>query len=80
MSTLEKVKELLYVGVFVKRSVSIESDSTLDGDLLLDSLDKVELVMVLEEEFDIDIPTEKFAGSVVTIGDICDLVQASAIK
>jgi|TARA_R110002124_G_C8960236_1_gene514010 acyl carrier protein len=80
MSTLEKVKELLYVGVFVKRSVSIESDSTLDGDLLLDSLDKVELVMVLEEEFDIEIPTEKFADAVVTIGDICELVQAISIK
>jgi acyl carrier protein len=46
----------------------------------LDSLDKVELVMVLEEEFDIEIPTEKFADAVVTIGDICELVQAISIK
>jgi len=44
-------------------------------DLDADSLDLVELVMALEEEFDIEVPEEELAG-VETVGQAYDLVVA----
>ena len=42
-------------------------------DLDADSLDLVELVMALEEEFDISVPEEDLEG-IATVGDAYDLV------
>jgi acyl carrier protein len=47
-------------------------------DLGADSLDVVELVMALEEAFDLEIPDEE-AEKIVTVQDICDYL-ADAIK
>jgi len=44
-------------------------------DLDADSLDLVELVMALEEEFDIEVPEEELEG-VETVGQAYDLVVA----
>ncbi len=46
-------------------------------DLDADSLDLVELVMGLEERFDVSIPEEDLEG-VATVGDAVDLVLAKA--
>jgi len=43
-------------------------------DLGADSLDIVELVMALEEEFDIEIP-DSDAEKVVTVGDVVDYIK-----
>ena len=43
-------------------------------DLGADSLDIVELVMALEEEFDIEIP-DADAEKVVTVGDVVDYIK-----
>ena len=47
----------------------VESDSGLVEDLGADSLDMVELIMALEEQFDIEVPDEDAEG-ITTVADI----------
>ena len=49
-------------------------DSSFIDDLGADSLDIVELVMALEEEFDLEIP-DTDAEKVVTVGDVVDYIK-----
>lgn len=54
-----------------------EADLTLEtsfDDLNADSLDVVELIMALEEEFDIEIPDED-AEKIKTVGDAVDYIK-----
>lgn len=69
-STFEKVVEVLKeeLGVGV-----VKSSDTLAG-LGADSLDAVEVVMALEEEFDIDIADSEF-DQIKTIGDLVSIVE-----
>lgn len=69
----EKVKEIIVnqLGV-AENTVTLEA-SFID-DLGADSLDIVELVMALEEEFDMEIPDED-AEKVVTVGDVVDYIK-----
>jgi len=60
--------------------LSVEPDSVTEGarfkeDLDADSLDLVELVMGLEERFDIEVPEEDLEG-VTTVGHAVDMVLA----
>ena len=70
---LEKVK-----GIIVEQLGVAENSVTLEAsfidDLGADSLDIVELVMALEEEFDIEIP-DADAEKVVTVGDVVDYIK-----
>lgn len=69
----EKVKGIIIEQLGVtETSVSLEA-SFID-DLGADSLDIVELVMALEEEFDIEIP-DADAEKVVTVGDVVDYIK-----
>jgi len=69
----EKVK-----GIIVNQLGVTEASVTLEAsfidDLGADSLDVVELVMALEEEFDIEIP-DADAEKVVTVGDVVDYLK-----
>jgi acyl carrier protein len=69
----EKVK-----GIIVNQLGVAENTVTLEAsfidDLGADSLDIVELVMALEEEFDMEIPDED-AEKVVTVGDVVDYIK-----
>ena len=69
----EKVK-----GIIVEQLGVAETAVTLEAsfidDLGADSLDIVELVMALEEEFDIEIP-DADAEIVVTVGDVVDYIK-----
>ncbi len=49
------------------------------NDLGADSLDTVELVMALEEEFDTEIPDEQ-AEKIQTVGQAIDYIKANAKK
>ena len=55
--TFEKVKELIVETLSVDED-KIKLESNLAEDLKIDSLDAVELVMTLEEEFDIKLPDD----------------------
>ena len=63
----ERVKDLIVEQLGVSRDEVVPRASFID-DLGADSLDIVELVMALEEEFDIEIPDED-AEKIQTIGD-----------
>jgi acyl carrier protein len=67
MALFEKVKEVIVRELSVAESKVTESAS-FDGDLSADSLDVVELVMALEDEFDVEIPEED-AEKIRTVGD-----------
>ncbi len=57
-TTDERVKKIIVEQLGVKEEEVVNSASFVD-DLGADSLDTVELVMALEEEFDIEIPDEE---------------------
>ena len=69
----EKVKEVIIeqLGV-VEDQVNLEA-SFID-DLGADSLDIVELIMALEEEFDLEIPDSE-AEKIVTVGDVVEYIK-----
>ena len=52
----------------------VKSESNFQNDLGADSLDTVELVMALEEAFDIEIPDEAAEG-IATVGDAIKYIQ-----
>ena len=67
MTTLERVKKVVVQQLEVAEDEVTDNASFVD-DLGTDSLDVVELVMGLEEEFDIEIPDED-AEKIATVGD-----------
>ena len=69
----EKVKEIIadQLGVNVD---DVTMESSFRGDLGADSLDVVELIMALEEEFGVEIPDED-AEKLVTVGDAVKYVE-----
>jgi acyl carrier protein len=67
MALFEQVREVIVRELSVPESWVTES-ATFEGDLKADSLDVVELVMALEDEFDVDIP-EDDAQKIQTVGD-----------
>ena len=69
----EKVKNIIVEQLGVAET-SVEMDASFIDDLGADSLDIVELVMALEEEFDIEIP-DTDAEKVVTVGDVVEYIK-----
>ena len=55
-------------------SAEVKSGSNFQNDLGADSLDTVELVMALEEAFDIEIPDEAAEG-IATVGDAVKFIE-----
>ena len=51
-------------------------ETSFKTDLNADSLDMVEIMMLLEEEFDVGEIDEETASSVETVGDAVNLVQS----
>ncbi len=70
----EKVKEIVIEQLDVQAD-QVTEDASFIEDLGADSLDTVELVMALEENFDIEIPDEE-AEKIVTVGDAVDYIVA----
>ena len=57
----------------------VKPEAQFVNDLGADSLDTVELIMALEEEFDIEIPDEK-AEKIKTVGEAIDYIEQNANK
>ncbi len=75
MSTVEeRVRKIVIEQLGVKKE-EVDSDSSFVGDLGADSLDTVELVMALEEEFDCEIPDEE-AEKITTVQQAIDYINA----
>ena len=69
----DKVKEIIIEQLGVAENAITLKASFID-DLGADSLDIVELIMALEEEFDLEIP-DSDAEKVVTVGDVVDYIK-----
>ena len=70
---LEKLKGIIVEQLGVSESAVTMEASFID-DLGADSLDLVELIMGIEEEFNIEIPDGE-AEKVVTVGDVVDYIK-----
>ncbi len=75
-SIADKIKETVAEQLGVDGE-KITPDATFVDDLGADSLDVVELVMALEEEFEIEIPDEE-AEKLQTVQNVVDYVEANA--
>ena len=69
----EKIKNIIIEQLQVSEATVTEEASFID-DLGADSLDLVELIMALEEEFGIEIP-DGDAEKVVTVGDVVSYIK-----
>lgn len=70
----EKVKSILVDQLDVEDE-SVTMESNISDDLGADSLDVVDLVMSMEEEFDIEIPDEEIEN-MKTVGDIVKFIES----
>ena len=70
---LEKMKEMLAEQLNCEAS-TITPETSFKDDLGADSLDLFELVMALEEEYEVEIPTEDLEN-IATIGDVIAYIE-----
>ncbi|NLJ32995.1 MAG: acyl carrier protein [Firmicutes bacterium] len=75
MDYLAKVKDIVADQLGINRE-EIKPESSFIDDLDADSLDIVELVMALEEEYDLEIPDAE-AEKIVTVGDAVEYLRAN---
>jgi len=69
-----KVKDIIIEQLGVDES-EVKPEASFINDLGADSLDIVELIMALEEEFELEIP-DKDAEKIVTVGDAVEYIKA----
>jgi len=74
MSVNPKVKEIIVDQLGVEAE-KVKMEASFIDDLGADSLDIVELVMAMEEEFDLEIPDED-AEKLKTVGDVANYLDA----
>lgn len=74
----EKIKEIIAEQLNVDME-SITMDSSLKDDLGADSLDLFQVVMGLEEEYEIEIPSEDLAD-VNTVEDVINYLKGKGIE
>ncbi len=70
---LSKVKSIVAEKLGIEED-KIRPESAFADDLDADSLDIVDLIMALEEEFNIEIPDEE-AEKIATVGDAVDYIE-----
>jgi len=78
MATEDKVKSIIVEQLGVKAE-DITPESPFINDLGADSLDTVELVMALEEEFGVEIPDED-AEKISTVGEAIKYIEQKTNK
>lgn len=78
MSVEQKVKEIIVEQLGVEES-QVTDNAKFVEDLGADSLDTVELVMALEEEFGLEIPDTE-AEKIRSVGDAVNYIKANAKK
>ena len=70
----EKIRTIISEQLSIDDVDTITLETSLTEDLEADSLDAVEVIMALEDEFGIEIPDEE-AENFKTIGDICKFIE-----
>lgn len=74
--TFDKIKGIIAEQLGVEEN-AITMDTNLMKDLEADSLDAVEIIMAIEDEFDIEVPDED-AEKFQSVADIVSYVEAKA--
>ena len=74
MSTFEQVQDIVASQLGVKKA-EVKPEASFANDLGADSLDTVELVMALEEEFGVEIPDED-AEKIATVQNAVDYIDS----
>ena len=69
----EKLRDII-VEVLTVDETEVTMESTFIDDLGADSLDVFQIIMGIEEEFDIEIPNEE-AEKIVTVGDAVEQIK-----
>ena len=72
---INKLREILISTVDIKKDVRIDENTVILRDLGVDSLEMVELVCAVEDEFDIAIADKKIK-SLVTVGDLINYIES----
>jgi acyl carrier protein len=72
MDTMKKIKEIISRQTDIDEE-KLGEDTTLE-DIVADSLDIVEMLMEIEEAFDIDISDED-ANKLSTVGELCGYIE-----
>jgi acyl carrier protein len=75
---LENLKEIIEEQLNVEKSEITES-TTFKDDLGADSLDLFELVMAIEEKYEIEIPSEDL-NNIVSVGDVINYLKDKGIE
>lgn len=75
---LEKVVEMIKEQLNMQ-DVEIKMETSFKEDLEVDSLDLFELVMALEEEFDIEIPSEDLE-QLTTVGEVVAYLKNKGVE
>ena len=75
---LEKMKEMIAEQLSCDAD-SITSETSFKEDLGADSLDLFELVMALEDEYNIEIPAEELT-ELATVGDVIEYLKGRGIE
>ena len=75
---LEKMKEMLADHLNCEES-TITPETSFKDDLGADSLDLFELVMALEDEYNVEIPAEELTD-VNTVGDVIDYLKNKRVE
>lgn len=75
---LEKIKEVVAEQLGVDAG-EINENTSIKEDLNADSLDLFQIIMALEEEFSLEIPTED-AENIKTIGDIENYISERKVQ
>lgn len=78
-ATFEKVKAIVAEQLSIEDVDKIVPQAHFANDLQADSLDTVELVMALEEEFDIEIPDEA-AEKITTVQEAVDYINSKVAE
>ena len=76
MSTFERVQKIICEQLEIDSHLVTE-DASISGDLGADSLDRVDLSMSIEEEFNLEVPDDVL-DHVRTVGDIVKFIEDNA--
>ncbi|MFS8540737.1 MAG: acyl carrier protein [Tissierellales bacterium] len=74
MTTFEKIRDIIASTLEIDEVETITMETSIMNDLEADSLDAVEIMMAIEDEFGVEIPDED-AENFRSIGDIVNYVE-----
>ena len=72
MDTMKKIKEIIAQQTGIDED-AIKENTTIE-DIMADSLDTIEMLMAIEDGFDIDIPDEE-VKNIQSVGELCGYID-----